>query len=138
MRGLLFDVNLDGYRQRLLGILRKHGFEPLMNEWSLSFATFSELGIDPETLDRSVWNYCQAQGWVLLTDNRNHDGEDSLQATLDDSWVVGCYPIVTIGDKYAFENDPLYAAQVAFELADLLIDVKEQFNLHQPRFYIPR
>lgn len=138
MRGMLFDVNLDGYRQRLVGILRKHGFEPILEEEHLLFATFSEIGIDPDTIDRSIWNYCQDQGWVLLTDNRNKDGHDSLQATLDDSWEIGCFPIVTIGDKDAFEKDFAYAARVAFDIADLLIGIKQQEFLHQPRFYLPR
>lgn len=138
MRGLLFDVNLDGYRHRLWGILCKHGFEPILVEAKLSFATFSDLGIDDNALDRSIWNYCQAEGWVLLTDNRNHDGHNSLQATLDDSWSIGCFPIVTISDKDAFENNFEYAAHVAFDLADLLIRVKEQQYLYQPRVYLPR
>jgi hypothetical protein len=48
---------------------------------NLSFATFAEIHLAADIDDRSLWNHCQRDGWVLFTENRNDDGPDSLHAT---------------------------------------------------------
>jgi hypothetical protein len=92
MPGLLADVNLQGhlpYRGQLLANL---GLWEVLAELKLELVTFRDLKLLPRLDDRSLWNYCQEQGWTLFTENRNHDGPDSLHATLIDSWQVGHLP----------------------------------------------
>jgi hypothetical protein len=88
--------------------------------------------------DRELWSYCQANGWVLFTDNRNRDGENSLQATLQDSWRDGCLPVITLANKGRFENSANYATKVAEDVADVLVSVFHDGVRDRPRSYVPR
>jgi hypothetical protein len=88
--------------------------------------------------DRSLWNYCQDNAWLLLTENRNHDGPDSLVATLADSWKNGCLPVLTLANKGRFENSGRYAAFVADEIAEIMLDTTMGAYRDQPRIYVPR
>ncbi|HVU89425.1 MAG TPA: hypothetical protein VHD36_19005 [Pirellulales bacterium] len=77
--------------------------------------------------------------FVLLTENRNHEGPDSLQATLDDSWSEGRLPVLTLASKRRLERDHDYALAVAEEIADVLFGIAEsgQF-LDESRIWVPR
>ena len=138
MNGMLADVNLQGHLPYVRRLLVRSGLMPLLDDTNLRLVTFPELGLDRRIDDRSLWNVCQQGGWVLFTENRNQDGPDSLEATLADSWTVGCLPVVTLANKGTFENSPDYAARVADELAEILIDVADGGYRDQPRIYVPR
>ncbi len=138
MLGLLADVNVQGhlsYLQRLLHALDLWG---VLVEQGLQFATFSDLGLPRDLDDRSLWDYCQRAGWVLLTENRNQDGNDSLQATLADSWMWGHLPVLTLANKRRFERDPEYARVVATDVAELLFGISQKEYRDMPRIYVPR
>src|SRR5688572_23512831 len=99
MRGLLADVNVQGqlpYVRRLLVVL---DLWDILAAERVALATFRDVNLPLELNDRAIWQFCQAEEWVLLTDNRNEEGPDSLQATLADSWQAGCLPVLTISDK---------------------------------------
>jgi hypothetical protein len=87
--------------------------------------------------DRALWNYCQANGLVLLTENRNHEDEDSLNATLQDSWHEGHLPVLTLANKGKFENSEIYATRVANDIATLLFSSLHEGIRNQPRIFIP-
>src|ERR1700674_2579790 len=70
------------------------GLWPVLAELKLELMTFRHLELPPRLDDRSLWNSCQEQAWALFTENRNHDGPDSLHATLMDSWQGGHFPVL--------------------------------------------
>ena len=39
----------------------------VLAELGLTLATFPDLGLDRHMNDRELWNYCQANDWVLFT-----------------------------------------------------------------------
>jgi hypothetical protein len=88
--------------------------------------------------DRSVWNRCQQEGWVLLTENRNHDGPNSLQATLTDSWRIGHLPTLTLSNKVRLEHSREYAERVATDIAELLFGIAHGEYRDRDRIYVPR
>lgn len=90
MRGLLADVNLQGHASYLRQVLEDLGLWSVLDDVGLEFATFSDLNLALDIDDRSLWDHCQAQGWVLLTENRNREGPNSLEATLVDCWQPFC------------------------------------------------
>ena len=100
--------------------------------------TFPELGLDRGLDDRSLWNFCQQPGWVLFTENRNHDEADSLHATLADSWADGCLPVLTLANEGRFEHEGDYAAFVANEVGEIVFDVANGLCRDQARIYVPR
>jgi hypothetical protein len=105
---------------------------------NLTFVTFPELGLPRDLDDRSLWHRCQQEGWVLLTDNRNQDDEDSLEATLADSWRVGHLPVLTVANKGRFEHSAEYARRMAVDVGELLFGIAQGEYRDQPRIYVPR
>jgi hypothetical protein len=88
--------------------------------------------------DRSLWEHCQRDGWVLLTENRNDDGPDSLQATLNDSWRIGSLPVLILSNKGRFEYDRTYAERVASDIAEVLFAISQEGEFRdQPRIWVP-
>jgi len=85
-----------------------------------------------------LWGYCQANAWVLFTDNRNYANENSLEATIQDSWRDGCLPVITLANKGKFENSEAYATQVAEDVADILVIVFQDERRDQARILVPR
>jgi hypothetical protein len=138
VRGMLADVNVQGHLPFLRRILHRLDLEDLLGEIGLAFRTFPELGLLGDLDDRSLWDFCQRDGWVLFTENRNDDGPDSLQATLADSWRTGHLPVLTLASKGRFEREPAYAERVAASVADLLFGIAEGHFRDQPRIYVPR
>ena len=137
MRGLLADVNVQGhlpYLRRLIAVIDL--WEVLAAE-AIEFAEFAHVHLSQELDDRAIWNFCQAEGWVLLTDNRNEEGANSLQATLGDSWRPGHLPIVTISDREKFVRMPEYATRVATQIADVLYGVVQGEYRDRPRIFVP-
>jgi len=87
--------------------------------------------------DRDLWHFCQTHQWVLFTDNRNREDEDSLAATIEDSWSQGHLPILTLANKGKFEHSDDYALKVAADVAEALFVAFADKIRHQPRIYVP-
>jgi hypothetical protein len=137
MPGLLADVNVQGHLPYLQRLLEKLGVLDMVTGLGLTLVTFPELGLDRRTDDRTLWHFCQANGWVLLTDNRNNEDENSLEATIQDSWRDGHLPVITLANKGRFENSEAYALAVAEEVADVLIRAFHDAVRDQPRIFVP-
>ena len=132
------DVNLQGHLAYLRARLRHGGFDELLDDPVPEYATFPNVGLPNETSDRRVWEFCQAQGWALLTDNRNDDGPDSLEAVLRDSWRPGSLPVLTVADKRRFERDSGYADRVAEGVAEVLFGLTQEGKYRdRPREFVP-
>lgn len=137
MRGLLADVNIQGHATYLQRLLIRLDLWAVLVELKIEFATFGDLGLRSDLDDRSLWEYRQTQEWVLFTENRNHDGPDSLEATLVDSWRPGNLPVLTLANKGAFERETSYAECVAVDIAELLFDIAGEQYRDRPRLFVP-
>ena len=120
MRGLLADINVQGHLRYLRLVIRECGLEPFLAEAGVVLATFPDVGLGRTTGDRTIWDFCQRDGWVLFTEDRNREGADSLQAVIEDSWAVGCLPVLRLSNKGRFERSPVYARRVAEDVAEIL------------------
>lgn len=138
VRGLLADANLTGHFRYLLRLLEKLDLAPVFAELSMQFLSLEEAGLPWDIDDRSLWRFCQQEGWVLYTANRNAAGTDSLQQTLDDSWHAGCLPLVTLANKIEFEHSADYRQRVAIDVAELLFGVAMGEYRGESRIYVPR
>lgn len=137
-RGLLADVNVQGHLPYLRQLIDNLGLWPILAALNLEFAVFPDLSLVPDLDDRSLWNRCQQDGWVLFTENRNEENKNSLGATLADSWQIGHLPVLTLANKGRFENSSEYANQVANDVAELLFGIAQEEYRDQPRIYVPR
>jgi hypothetical protein len=138
MRGLLADANVQGHLRYLRGLLEALGLWALLAELNLEFATFPDLNVPRGIDDRSLWNFCQENGWVLFTADRKMVGPDSLEATLRDSWQMGQLPVITLSNTGRFERNREYADQVAHSVAEILFDIAlDPGKRDRPRIYVP-
>lgn len=137
MHGLLADVNLEGHLPYLRRLMEREGILEILTELGISLVTFPELGLDRETNDRALWHFCQEHGWVLFTDNRNREGENSLDATVRDSWHEGRLPVLTLASKRNFEIRATYATRVAKDVAELLVVAFVDKIRNQSRIFVP-
>jgi hypothetical protein len=137
MPGLLADVNVQGHLPYVVRLMEGLGLLELLTEVNITFQTFRDCGLDPRMRDRALWNYCQEHELVLFTDNRNHEDEDSLDATLQDSWHEGHLPVFTLANKGKFEHSETYATRVATDVAELLFRIFHDQVRNQPRIFVP-
>lgn len=138
IKGLLADANLAGHFDYLLRLLEKFELAAVFVELSLDLLTIDDVGLRLDIDDRSLWEFCQRERWVLFTENRNAAGTDSLQQTLDDSWQPGCLPVITLANKIEFEQSTDYRQRVAIDVAELLFGVASGDYLDESRIYVPR
>jgi hypothetical protein len=133
----LADVNVAGHIAYLRALFDTLDLWAFLADKGLVVATFLDLGIAPNVNDRFLWTYCQENGWLLFTDNRNDDCHDSLKATLDECWEEGCLPVVTLFSKARFERDGTYRELVAEHVAEILLRASEGEYRTYPRIYVP-
>ena len=138
MRGLLADENVLGHMLYLCRLLARLDLWTILTDVQIEFVTFPQLGLHPGMADRRLWEFCQRNGWVLFTNNRNDDGPDSLEATLADSWQVGNLPVLTLADRARFGRDREYGERVASEIAELLFGIREGEYRDLQRIFVPR
>lgn len=137
MPGLLADVNVQGHLPYLVRLINEIGVLDLLTDIGITFETFPDRGLQPHMKDRELWNYCQANQLVLFTDNRNHEDENSLNATIQDSWQEGQLPVLTLANKGRFENSAEYATRVANDVANLLFSMFHENVRNQLRIFVP-
>ena len=138
MRGLLADANIEGHAAFLRTLLEDSGLWVIFSDLKLELATFADLGLPSDIDDRTLWAICQADGWVLFTDNRNDEGETSLHATLLELWKPGDVPVLTLSSKAKFEQRADYRERVAADIAELLFGIAEGEYRDCDRIYVPR
>ena len=77
MQYILSDHNCEGQAEAIFDALRHQGFFPLL---PITLVQFLDVGLDFSANDREVWQFCQENGYLLLTGNRTaSDGEKSLE-----------------------------------------------------------
>jgi hypothetical protein len=138
MRGLLADLNVQGHLGYLRHLLEGLGLWTVLDAIGIELVTFAHLQWPVDLNDRALWTQCQHDGWILLTDNRNADDRDSLQATLVDSWQPGKLPVLTLSSKTKFERSAEYRERVAVDVAELLFGIVQGEYRDRDRIFVPR
>ncbi len=135
MKGLLADVN-DVKQVRVLVMLMQE--EPRAELWqhlALATPTFADVNLNLRATDAEVWLTCQAEELILITANRNNDGPDSLEATIQTHGTLQSLPIFTLADPNRVLSERSYAESVADRLLEYLYDID---NLRGAgRLYLP-
>ncbi len=129
---LLADHNLEGHARLLFGTLQAMGWADLLD---LRLATFAETGLAQDSTDREVWRRVQDRDMLLLTDNRNNEGPDSLEQTLRDEQSPASVPVLTVGNAERLMADRHYRHACAERLAEILVDLERYVGT--PRLFIP-
>lgn len=131
MTVFLLDHNLEGDADLLLGALAKGGWLEIIH---IRMVTFADVGLPTDSADDEVWEFTQQQRMLLLTDNRNMEGENSLEETLRRRVNADSLPVLTIGRRSRLE-EPAYRKQCADRLAEIVLDLETYLGCS--RIYIP-
>lgn len=90
---------------------------------SLVEVQFSELGLAPGSKDLEIWQKCQTQQVVFITNNRNEDSMDSLESMIRLYNTPASLPVFTIGDFDRLRESRAYAEDIVEQLYDYLLDI---------------
>lgn len=90
---MLVDHNIEGQASLLASALGEQGWLALV---PMRFARLEEVGLSPESSDRELWRFAQTNQMFLLTNNRNNDGKDSLQQTIEDENTPSSLPVINV------------------------------------------
>ena len=128
---ILSDHDIEGHAHSIIGVLGAEGWLEMVD---LRLAMFTEVGLSFDSSDRAVWQFAQENGMILLTNNRNMDGEDSLEQTLREENTSTSIPIVTIANVGRL-SERRYRERCAFQLLEIVLELSK--HLGRSRVYIP-
>ena len=120
MPTIMADHDVEGHLRLLIRIWSSPDWSDLWAETGCVFESFDRLGLELNTLDSVVWQLCQEREIILITGNRNAEGEDSLEATIRREGTPHSIPVFTISDPTRLMKDRQYAEQVAARVHDYL------------------
>jgi hypothetical protein len=135
MRGILADINVRRHWDELFSRLMSDQWRDLWLRLNLQVETFPSLGLPLTAPDSVIWQVCQQQQLILITDNRNANDPDSLEATIRAHNTPTSLPVFTVADAARVLKNKPYAEQVAEKLLEYLLDID---NLRGTgRLYLP-
>ncbi len=101
----------------------------------LALYHFEDVGLSESSTDVEVWNVCEAEHLLLITDNRNLGSEDSLEATIRRHNTPESLPVFTIADMNEFRTNSSYVERVVEALYGYLLRIDEVRGTG--RLYLP-
>jgi hypothetical protein len=125
VKGILADNNVIGQVAYLVQLMQAEPWGGYWNELNLVLFHFPEVGLAATATDVEVWQRCQAEELILITDNRNDDGPDSLAATIRNLNTPTSLPVFTIADLDKFGASREYEERVLLALYDYLLRINE-------------
>ncbi len=135
MKGLVADANIQGQVEHLAQRMQAEPWADLWQALGLALHRFEDVGLPPSATDLEVWTVCQAEQLVLITDNRNLDSADSLEATIRRNNAPESLPVFTIADMNEFRTNNSYVERVVEALYDYLLRIEEVRGAG--RLYLP-
>ena len=134
MQIVLSDHNCEGQAETIFQALRHQGFLPFL---PMQLLLFSHVGLPIRSGDREVWQFCQNNGYLLLTGNRTASaGKRSLEYVINTFFKEDSLPVITIGNLDRVMVDPTYCWHCAEHLAEIVLDLNTLRGI--PRLFIPR
>jgi hypothetical protein len=121
--GLVADANIQGQVEYLVQRMQADDWADFWQALGLVLHRFEEVGLTASSTDLEVWNVCQAEQLILITDNRNLDSEDSLEATIRRNNTSESLPVFTIADMTEFRMNSLYVERVVETFYDYLMKI---------------
>jgi hypothetical protein len=132
---ILIDANIEGQGTRIWLRMQSADWRDLTTALDVTLRTFREVGLDPASPDDVVWRFCQAQGYYLLTSNRNEESADSLEATLRREGTSTSLPVFTLPLPDRVYSSPSFLDRAVEKLLDYVLDAD---NIRGAgRLYVP-
>jgi hypothetical protein len=135
VKGLIADANVQGQVEYLVRCMQADAWADFWLALGLVPRRFEDVGLSGSSTDLEVWSVCQAEQLILITDNRNLDSEDSLEATIRRNNTPESLPVFTIADMNEFRTNSSYVERVVEAFYDYLLridDVRGTGRLYLP------
>jgi hypothetical protein len=100
--------------------------EPWAEFWrdlGLIHRRFEDVGLSRTSSDLEIWQRCQTEELILITDNRNDDSPESLEAVIRENNTPDSLPVFTIADVKEFGRSQSYAEHVLISLYEYLLRI---------------
>ncbi len=123
MKGILADVNTQGPVEDLIREMQGAKWVEFWTYLGLALFHFEDVGLRQDATDLQIWRKCQEKQLILITDNRNKNSPDSLEATIQQFNVPESLPVFTIADLRKFRKSRAYAQRVLEKLYEFLLDI---------------
>ena len=111
MKGILADYHMTLAVEVLVREMQSESWGGLWEHLGLTLFYFEDVGLTPTSTDFEIWQRCQGEELILITDNRNSDAPDSLEATIRNYNTPDSLPVFTIGDLDRFRKSRSYAEE---------------------------
>jgi hypothetical protein len=128
---LLLDADMDGAAKYLKAGLAVIGWE---KDLLIEFKRLRDFGLSRDTPDQEVWRFAQQHRFWLVTNNRNSESENSLEAPIRRENTPQCLPVITTSDKDRL-YEPEYRRKAVTKLVAILI--YPESSLGTGRLFIP-
>ena len=123
MRAILGDVNIQGHVDLLVVRMQAEPWKLFWDYLHVQYVHFADVGLAPSALDSVVWETCQKEELVLITDNRNQQDLDSLEATTQTRNTPTSLPVFTIANVPHLRASRDYADRIIDKLLDALLRI---------------
>jgi hypothetical protein len=124
VKGILADVNIQGQVDHLVALMQAEPWRLFWEHLRIPYLHFPDVGLALDAPDSLVWETCQDQNLILITDNRNRKGADSLEATIQSRNTPTSLPVFTIGNVPHLRSSRDYAQRVIDKLLDSLLRIE--------------
>lgn len=131
MISILVDHNIEGQALMLWGAMASEGWLDLL---PIELFTFAEMNLPFDSSDQLIWRFVQEKEMILLTDNRNMKGENSLEQTIREENSPNSFPVITIGNV-ARLDEKTYREQCVIRLLEISLDLDNYLGCG--RIFIP-
>ncbi|MFO0969751.1 MAG: DUF5615 family PIN-like protein [Gemmataceae bacterium] len=132
---ILADINVEGQVQALARQMQSGSWAEIWSGLGLALKHFRDVGLSRGSSDVEIWRTCQTQNLLLVTDNRNYDSPDSMEAALRLHNTPDSLPIFTISNISKFQTVRSYAEKVLEDFFDYLLRIDEVRG--SGRLYLP-
>jgi hypothetical protein len=132
---ILANANCAGHLALLVRLFHESWRRDVWEVLHSTPVSFADLGLQAEASDREVWEACQRAHVILLTANRNDEGPESLEATIQQHNTTESLPVFTLANDQRVLRDRPHAEAVADWLLEFLFDIDNYRRTG--RLYVP-
>jgi hypothetical protein len=123
VKGILADIHVKGPVNDLVREMKKEPWAEFWEYLGLSLFQFQDVGLSATSSDLEIWQRCQQEQLVFITNNRNADSSDSLETTIRNLNNSDCLPVLTVGDLNKLRLSRDYAERVLKKIYEYLFDI---------------
>jgi hypothetical protein len=123
VKGILADVHMGRDVEDIVHALQREPWTEFWQHLGLVLLEFEDVALVPTSTDLEIWQCCQTEELILITNNRNKDSDESLESTIRLYNTPQSLPVFTISDVRKFRRSREYAERVVKVFLDYLLDI---------------